>query len=121
MVCYKMCALASDQGWLRHCLLDKQLTCFHLYRCFHETGDDQDCHSIEQSEALNYGKIDLSLSRLMATDMECVTVFLTSSMYEQWTTLNLSYCYSQDHGLHTLHHALRHCANLTITELCMVD
>ena len=19
MVCYKMCALASDQGWLRHC------------------------------------------------------------------------------------------------------
>ena len=20
MVCYKMCALASDQGWLRHCL-----------------------------------------------------------------------------------------------------
>ena len=21
MVCYKMCALASDQGWLRHCVV----------------------------------------------------------------------------------------------------
>ena len=101
--------------------LDKQLTCFHLYRCFHEAEDDRVCHSIEQSEALNYGKIDLSLSRLMATNMECVAVFLTSSLYKQWATLNLSYCYIQDHGLRTLHRALCHCVNLTITELWLID
>ena len=101
---------------ISHTFLDKQLICFHLYRCFHEAGDDRICHSIGQSEALNYGKIDLSLSRLMTTDMECVAVFLASSLHKQWTTLNLSYCYIQDHGLRTLHYALRHCVNLTITE-----
>ena len=101
--------------------LDKQLTCFHLYRCFHEAEDDRVCHSIEQSEALSYGKIDLSLCRLMATDMECVAVFLASLSHKQWATLNLSYCYIQDHGLRTLNHALHHCVNLTITELWLID
>ena len=101
--------------------MDKQLACFHLYRCFHEAGDDWVCHSIEQSEALSFGKIDLSLSRLMATDMEYVAVFLASSLHKQWATLNLSYCYIQDHGLRTLHHALHHCVNLTITELWLID
>ena len=101
--------------------LANQLTSFHLYRCFHEAGDDWVCHSIEQSEVLNHKKIDLSLSRLMATDMECVAIFLTSSLHKHWTTLNLSYCYIQDYGLRTLYQALCHCSNLTITELWLID
>ena len=92
--------------------LDNQLQCFRLYYYFHEAGDVDICKTIEQSIA----HIDLSNITLTASDMECVTVFLTSSFQREWMMLDLTNCYIQDHGLHILHRGLCHC-NITIDQL----
>ena len=94
--------------------LNNQLQSIRLYRCFHEAGDADICRTIEQS--VNK-EINLSGTRLTAIDVECVTVFLTSSSHKDWTKLNLSACYIQDHGLHILHRGLLHCSDITINIL----
>ena len=58
-------------------------------------------------------------TRLTASDVECVTVFLTSSFHKEWVWLNLFGCYIQDHGLHILHRGLLHCKNITIDQLLL--
>ena len=93
------------------------LQCFHLYRCFHEAKDVDICRTIEQSLTFRNKEIDLSDTRLTAGDVDCITVFLTSSFQNEWTRLDLSFCYIQDHGLHVLHHGLRHWSNITINKL----
>ena len=65
-------------------------------------------------------KIDLHYTRLTASDLECVTVFLTSSFHKEWVGLNLQGCYIQDHGLHILHRGLLHCSNITIDQLWLI-
>ena len=98
--------------------LDDQLRSIRLYRCFHEAGDVDTCKTIERSVIVCSNKeIDLSGTRLTASDVECVTVFLTSSFHKEWVGLNLSSCYIQDHGLHILHRGLLHCRNITIDQL----
>ena len=62
-------------------------------------------------------EINLSCTPLTAIDVECVTVFLTSSSHKEWLLLNLSFCYIQGHGLHILHHGLLHCSDMTINTL----
>ena len=64
-------------------------------------------------------KIRLNLTTLTASDVECVTVFLTSSFHKEWVGLDLSGCYIQDHGLHILHRGLLHCSNITIDQLVL--
>ena len=97
--------------------LTHQLQCLHLYRCFYEAGDDDICKTIEQSIRFSEKKIDLSDSKLTATDVESVTVFLTSSSNKEWESLYLLDCYIQDHGLHILHRGLLHCSGITIVTL----
>ena len=97
--------------------LNDQLRCFQLYRCFHEAGDDDICKIIERSVKFSDKMINLSKTRLTASDVENVTVFLTSSSHKEWAGLNLSHCYIQDHGLHILHHGLLHYSDVTITTL----
>ena len=94
-----------------------QLQCLRLYYCFHEAGDVDICKTIERSVRFSDKKIDLRYTRLTASDVECVTVFLTSSFHKEWVWLNLSYCYIQDHGLHILHRGLLHCRNINIDRL----
>ena len=53
-------------------------------------------------------------TRLTANDVDCITVFLTSTFQNEWARLDLSFCYIQDHGLHILYHGLRHWSNITI-------
>ena len=96
--------------------LDDQLRCFRLYRCFHEAGDVDICKTIERSVKFSDKKINLSYTRLTASDVECVTVFLTSSFHKEWVGLDLEGCYIQDHGLHILHRGLLHCSNITIDQ-----
>ena len=96
--------------------LDNQLKCLHLYRCFKEAGDDKMCKFIEEAEIFNEKEIDLSLTSLSATDLECVSLFLTSSSHKQWAWLNLDNCYILDHGLHIIHKYL-HSSDITITKL----
>ena len=95
-----------------------QLKCFRLFRCFHDALDYQMCKSIEEAEIFNKKEINLSSTRLSATDLECVSLFLTSSSHKQWVWLYLSSCYIQDRGLHILH---KHLINndVTITNLLL--
>ena len=97
--------------------LNNQLQCLRLYRCFHEAGDVDICKTIEQSVTFSDKEINLSDTRLTASDVECVTVFLTSSFHKEWVELNLFYCYIQDRGLHILHRGLLHCKNISIDQL----
>ena len=80
--------------------LNDQLRCFQLYRCFHEAGDDDICKIIERSVEFSDIMIDLRVTTLTASDVENVTVFLTSLSHKEWVGLNLDNCYIQDHGLH---------------------
>ena len=97
--------------------LSNHLQCFRLYRCFHEAGNTDICMNIEQSVPFSNKEIDLRGNRLTASDVECVTVFLTSSFHKEWVELDLFNCYIQDHGLHILHRGLLHCSNITIDQL----
>ena len=97
--------------------LNNQLQCLRLYRCFHEAGDVDICKTIERSVTFSDKEINLEGNSLTASDVECVTVFLTSSFHKEWVWLNLSSCYIQDHGLHILHRGLLHCRKISITEL----
>ena len=97
--------------------LNNQLQCLRLYRCFHEAGDVDICKTIERSVTFSDKEINLRSTRLTASDVECVTVFLTSSFNKEWVRLNLYSCYIQDHGLHILHRGLLHCRNITIDQL----
>ena len=97
--------------------LYNQLRCIQLYRCFHEAGNDDICKTIERSVKFSDKKINLSFTRLTASDVECITVFLTSSSHKEWVWLILRNCYIQDHGLHIFHRRLLHYTDITITEL----
>ena len=98
--------------------LNDQLRCLHLYRCYHEAGDDEICKIIEKSVTFSKKRIALGVSgTLAASDVESLTVFLASSVQKEWQGLNLSDCYIQDHGLHLLHRGLLCCHNITITAL----
>ena len=94
--------------------LKNQLQCLRLYRCFYEAGDVDICKTIERSVIFSDKEINLRGYRLTASDVECVTVFLTSSFHKEWVGLYLYDCYIQDHGLHMLHRGLLHCSDITI-------
>ena len=97
--------------------LNNQLQCLRLYHCFHEAGDIDICKTIERSVTFSDKEINLRSTRLTASDVECVTVFLTSLFHKEWMRLNFYVCYIQDHGLHILHHGLLHCRKITIDQL----
>ena len=99
--------------------LNDQLQCLHLYYCFHEAGDVDICKTIERSVIFSDKKIDLRGTRLTFSDVECVTVLLTSLSHKEWVCLDLYECYIQDHGLYILHHGLLHCRNITIDQLVL--
>ena len=101
--------------------LNNRLRCLQLYRCFHEAGDDDICKTIERSLKFSDKTINLMNTRLTASDVECVTVFLTSSSHKEWVWLYLHSCYIQDHGLRILHHGLLHYTDITITKLRLSD
>ena len=97
--------------------LNNRLQCLRLYYCFHEAGDVDICMTIERSVRFGDKEITLIDTRLTASDVECITVFLTSSCHKEWVGLYLWSCYIQDHGLHILHRGLLHCRNITIDQL----
>ena len=99
--------------------LNNQLRCFQLYHCFYEAGDDDICKIIERSVKFSDKEINLRHTTLTASDVENVTVFLTSSSHKEWVELHLYRCYIQDHGLHILHRGLLYCSDVTITTLSL--
>ena len=97
-----------------------QLKCFRLYRCFHEVRDDVMCKSIEEAAVFDKKEINIHDTTLSATDLECVSLFITSSSHKCWVWLNLEFCYIQDCGLHIIHKYLSG-SNVNITGLWLTN
>ena len=97
--------------------LNNQLKCLRLYSCFNEANDHAACNTIERADVFNCKKITLWGITLTATDIECISVFLTSSFNKEWVGLNLRNCIIQDRGLNILYRGLCHNKHVTINEL----
>ena len=100
--------------------LKDQLKCFQLYKCFYESGDHTLCNTIERANIFHDRVIRL-LGTLTGSDMECISLFLTSSFNKEWERLYLFYCHIQDKGLNILYRGLRHCTNITINVLALIN
>ena len=97
--------------------LSDQLKCIRLFCCFHEAGDETMCELIEEAAVFDNKEIDLRGTSLSPTDLERLSLFLTSCSHrKQWVRLNLQRCYIQDHGLHIIHRYLNQ-SDVTISRL----
>ena len=94
-----------------------QLKCLCLYKCFNEAEDYKMCQTIERAEIFKSKVINLEYTTLTASDMECISLFLTSSFNKEWEKLNLSCCHIQDKELNILYRRLRHSNDITIDKL----
>ena len=97
--------------------LNDQLKCLRLYRCFKEANNQTLCNTIERAEVFNDKVINLEDTTLTGSDIECVSLFLASSLNKEWERLDLWDCYIQDKGLNTLWRGLRHTTDITINRL----
>ena len=109
--------LFSGGNAISHKFLTDQLKCLRLYRCFNEAEDYKICKTIERAEIFKSKEISLVSTTLTASDIECISLFLTSSSNKQWKELNLINCYIQDKGLNILYRGLRHISDVTIDYL----
>ena len=100
--------------------LKDQLKCLQLYRHFNEADDHIMCRTIEQAPVFNDRIITPGSTTLTASNVECVSLFLTSSFNKEWCWLNLYGCYIQDKGLHILYRALCHSTDVTINNLWLI-
>ena len=101
--------------------LNDQLKCLRLYCCFKEAGDINLCNSIEQSDTFNDKLINFRDTALTGSDIECISVFLDSSLNKKWEGLSLWACYIQDKGLNILYRGLRHTTDVTINTLWLTE
>ena len=97
--------------------LKDQLKCLRLHQIFNEADDHAMCYTIEQAEIFCNKIINLGDTTLLSNDMECLSLFLTSSSSKQWEWLNLNNCHIQDKGLNILHRILRHTSDFIINQL----
>jgi len=99
--------------------LKDQLKCLQLYRCFYEANDEAFYTSIQTAKTFIRNKvINLEYTNLTVYDVECVTLFLTSSPHKEWKKLNLRSCHIRDHGVTVLHRDLMH-SHITVTNLSL--
>ena len=108
-------AIAIADKFLKH-----QLKCLRLYKCFNEAEDYKMCQTIERAEIFKSKVINLWRTTLTASDMECISLFLTSSSNKEWETLDLYSCHIQDKGLNILYRGLRHSNDVTIDHLWLM-
>ena len=101
--------------------LTDQLKCLILYRCFKEAGDHTLCNTIERANIFHNRAIRLRGTTLIGSDMECISLFLTSSFNKEWEELNLINSPIQDKGLNILYRGLRHCSDVTINTLWLAN
>ena len=104
---------------ISHEFLKDQLKCFHLYRCFNEADDHAMCNTIEQAEIFEAKDINPWGLTLAASDMECISLFLTSSFNKEWGWLYLDDCHIQDKEFNILYQGLRHSRDITINNLSL--
>ena len=97
--------------------LKDQLKCLQLYRHFNEADDHTMCRTIEQAPIFNNKTINPINTILTASNVECISLFITSSFNKKWLCINLNGCYIQDKGIKILYHALCHSTDVTIDKL----
>ena len=97
--------------------LKDQLKCLHLYKYFNKAEDYKMCQTIELAEIFKSKEINLSGTTLTTSDMECISLFLTSSINKEWKMLDLSNCHIQNKELNILYRGLRHRSDVTIDVL----
>ena len=102
---------------ISHKFLSDPLKCLRLYYCFNEADNHALCNTIEQAETFHEKTIMLGFITLTASDIECLSLFLTSLFSKEWSQLVLLNCYIQDKELNILHHRLCHSSNITISKL----
>jgi len=119
--CSQMCLSGEDnETTIPDQFLRDPLQCFRLYQRFKEAKDINKCKSIEKSSIFYRKEIDLSCNVLSTTDLECMSLFITSSSCTRWVRLDLSSCYIQDSSLHTIYKYLNcTCSNVTISSLVL--
>ena len=101
--------------------LKDQLKCLRLYHCFSEADNRAICNVIQQAEIFHHKTIDLMGKRLAAGDIECTSLFLTSSFNKEWVRLNLWNCYIQDSLLNILYLGLCHGSDVTVDKLILIN
>ena len=99
--------------------LTDRLKCLRLYHCFEEAGDHMICNTIEQASIFQDKIIFLPNTTLTASDMECISLFLTSSCNKKWVGLYLCNCHIQDKGLSILCRGLRNSSDTTIDQIVL--
>ena len=99
--------------------LKDQLKCLILYRCFKEAGNHTLCNTIERANIFHNRVIRLGGTSLTGSDMECISLFLTSSFNKEWEGLYLIDCHIQNKGLNILYRGLRHCSDVTINTMVL--
>ena len=92
--------------------------CLILYRCFYEAGDEEMCKNIAMAKIFSKRVIDLDFYDCTPTQMECITLFLTTSIHQRW--VEVFFGYVQDCGFYILHRGLKS-SGITITELSLSD
>ena len=108
--------LIGENVTISNRFLGDLLKCFRLFRCFFEAGDSNICSSIENAKIFHSKELNLRYTTLSPSDVECITTFLAYSSHKEWTELNLTSCFIQDHGVKILHHGLTSC-DVTIEKL----
>ena len=101
---------------ISHEFLKDQLKCLQLYHHFNEADDHAMCKTIEQAPIFSGKSIYLDTT-LTASNMDSVSLFLTSSFNKEWDWFNWDCCYIQDKGLNILYHALCHTTDVAINRL----
>ena len=97
--------------------LKDQLRCLRLYRCFNEADNHTLRNTIERAEIFSDKEIWLEGTTLTPSDIQCISLFLTSSFNKEWMWLKLTDCHIQDKGLNFLYCGLCHSSDITITTL----
>ena len=70
---------------------------------------------------INDKKIVFEFTALTASDIESISLFLTSSFNKKWKSLELWVCAIQDKGLNVLYHGLCHGNAIAIDKLILTD
>ena len=102
--------------------LMNELKCFRLYYYFAKADDHEMCNIIEHAEIfrnkyIHLGQSDMFSIIMTPNDMECLSVFLSSSSNKKWKGITIYSCYIQDIGFNILYHGLRYSNDITIDKL----
>lgn len=106
----------DDQVTISNSFLCNHLQSIRLFSVFYSAQDFSMCKCIEEAAVFSNKQIDLGGTKLFATNLENLSLFLTSSSHKIWLGLNLYNCLIQDHGLHVMHKQLNQ-NNIVITRL----